>query len=121
MPAKNNSYAHYFQIDGYRKKEYIKNNIVIPEGNVSHMSLLHQAEANSKWLRKCNRLEHLKIPTLVFTRTDDITSPPTNSLTIAQNISGAWSIQITGGGHGLMFQYPEKVSKVIELFLRISS
>ena len=81
---------------------------------------LHQAEVNSKCLRKCNRLEHLKIPTLVFTRTDDITSPPTNSLMIAQNMSGAWLIQITGG-HGLMFQYPEKVSKVIELFLRISS
>jgi hypothetical protein len=25
-----------------------------------------------------------------------------------QKISGAWLVEIKGGGHGLMYQYPEK-------------
>ena len=39
-------------------EEYIRNYIVISEDKVSNVSLLHQAEANSKWLETCNRLEH---------------------------------------------------------------
>lgn len=98
--------------------DYIKNNIMIPAGKVSQESLLDQADANLNWKGTCDRLPNLKIPTLVLTGTYDITSPPENSLTIAQRIPGAWLIQITGGGHGLMFQYPEKVANVIDLFLK---
>ena len=78
--------------------DYIKNNVVLPAGKVSRESLLHQAEANSKWQGTCDRLNQLKLPTLVLTGTDDITSPPANSLMIAQRIPGAWLVQITGGG-----------------------
>jgi pimeloyl-ACP methyl ester carboxylesterase len=98
-------------------RQYIKDNLVFPVGKVSRESLLHQFEATSKWQGTCDKLDHLQKPTLVLTGTDDITSPPTNSLMIAQKIPSAWLIQINGGGHGVMFQYPEKVSGVIELFL----
>lgn len=97
--------------------DYIKNNIVMPASKVSQESLLDQANANLNWQGTCDRLPNLKIPTLVLTGTNDITSPPENSLTIAQRIPGAWLVQISGGGHGLMFQWPEKVAKVIDLFL----
>lgn len=100
--------------------QYIKDNLVLPAGKVSRESLLHQFEANSKWQGTCDRLDHLQKPTLVLTGTDDITSPPANSLMIAQRIPNSWLIQINGGGHGVMFQYPEKVSNVIELFLSVS-
>lgn len=101
-------------------KQYTKDNIVLPAGKVSHESLLLQFEANSKWQGTCDKLDHLQKPTLVLTGTDDITSPPANSLMIAQRIPSAWLIQINGGGHGVMSQYPEKVSNIIELFLSVA-
>jgi pimeloyl-ACP methyl ester carboxylesterase len=30
---------------------------------------------------------------------------------------GAWLVQIKGGGHGAMYQYPEEFSKVLLTFL----
>ena len=97
--------------------EYIKSNIVSPAGKVSQEILHEQANANLKWQGTCDRLSHLKTPTLVLTGTSDITSPPANSLAMAQRIPGAWLVQLSGGGHGVMFQYPETVSKIINLFL----
>ena len=55
-----------------------------------------------------------------MTGTEDITSPSVNSLKIAEKIPGAWLIQIYGGGHGVMQQYPETVNEIIEMFLSIT-
>jgi pimeloyl-ACP methyl ester carboxylesterase len=54
---------------------------------------------------------------LIVTGTEDIAVPAANSLIIAQKIPGAWLVQIKGAGHGLMYQYPEKVSTVLQTFL----
>ena len=54
---------------------------------------------------------------LIITGTDDVTSPPANSLILTQKIPGAWLVQIKGGGHGAMYQYPEEFSKVLLTFL----
>jgi pimeloyl-ACP methyl ester carboxylesterase len=56
------------------------------------------------------------MPTLV-NFTDDVTVPVANSLIIAAKIPGSWLVQIKGAGHGLMYQYPEKLSKLLETFL----
>jgi hypothetical protein len=40
-----------------------------------------------------------------------------NDLIIAQMIPGAWLVQIKDAGHGLMYQYPEKLSMVLRTFL----
>ena len=49
--------------------------------------------------------------------TDDAATPAPNSLTMAEHIPGAWFVQINGGGHGLMYQYPEQFSSIVETFL----
>ena len=54
---------------------------------------------------------------MVVTGTQDIAVPAANSLIIAQKIPGAWLVQIKGAGHGLMYQYPEKLSTVLQTFL----
>jgi pimeloyl-ACP methyl ester carboxylesterase len=54
---------------------------------------------------------------LVITGTEDIAVPVANSLIIAQKIPGSWLVQIKGAGHGLMYQYPDKLSKVLQTFL----
>ena len=97
--------------------DYIQKNFVFPMGKVSKESLQRQFEANSKWIGTCNRLPTITKPTLVLTGTEDITSPPANSLMIAQKIPGAWLVQIKGGGHGVMFQYPQEFVSILETFL----
>ncbi|HYT45571.1 MAG TPA: alpha/beta hydrolase [Methylomirabilota bacterium] len=56
-------------------------------------------------------------PTLVITGTEDVAVPAANSLILAQKIPGAWLVQIKGGGHGLMYQYPDIFNKVLQTFL----
>jgi pimeloyl-ACP methyl ester carboxylesterase len=63
----------------------------------------------------------ISVPTLVVTGTQDITSPPANSIRLAEKIPGARLIQIEGGGHGVMFQYPEKFARIAETFLGVTS
>jgi pimeloyl-ACP methyl ester carboxylesterase len=53
----------------------------------------------------------------VVVGSDDSMMRPANSLTIAERIPGAWLVQIQDGGHGLMYQYPEKLSEAVSTFL----
>jgi pimeloyl-ACP methyl ester carboxylesterase len=57
---------------------------------------------------------------LVVAGTEDITSPPANSVMMAERIPGAWLVQIRGGGHGLMFQFPNEFSEILDTFLAVS-
>jgi pimeloyl-ACP methyl ester carboxylesterase len=54
---------------------------------------------------------------LVIAGTEDVAVPAANSLNLAQKIPGAWLVQIKGGGHGLMYQYPDILNKVLRTFL----
>ena len=87
---------------------------------VSKESLQLQFEANSKWTGTCNRISTITKPTLVITGTEDITSPPANSFLMAEKIPGAWLVQIKGGGHGVMFQYPQEFTAIVETFFSVT-
>lgn len=100
--------------------EYIENEFIFPMGKVSSENLQLQSAAASKW-DSCERLSNLSKPTLVITGTQDITSPPANSIRLAEKIPGAWLVQIEGGGHGVMFQYPEKFAEVVETFMEVTA
>jgi pimeloyl-ACP methyl ester carboxylesterase len=71
----------------------------------------------SNWKGTCDILPSLTKPTLIITGTDDVTSPAPNSLILAQKIPGAWLVQIQGGGHGAMYQYPDIFSRIVLTFL----
>lgn len=81
-------------------------------GNVNR-----QAQAMNEWQGSYSRLGQIKCPTLLITGAADVIPPPINSFIMGEKISGAWVIQIEGGGHGLMYQYPEDFSRVILAFL----
>jgi pimeloyl-ACP methyl ester carboxylesterase len=36
---------------------------------------------------------------------------------LAERIPGAWLVQIKGGGHGVLWQYPEEFDRVLQTFL----
>ena len=101
--------------------EYIENEFIFPMGKVSSENLQQQSAAAGNWSGTCERLSDISMPTLVITGTQVITSPPANSMRLAEKIPGAWLVQIEGGGHGVMFQDPEKFAEVVETFMDVTS
>jgi pimeloyl-ACP methyl ester carboxylesterase len=95
-------------------KEWIKENaayvqkFISPMTQVSRESIQHQAQMVPNWKDTCNRLSSITTPTLIITGTDDVTSPPANSLMLVQKIPGAWLVRIKGGGQGTMYHFPEE-------------
>jgi pimeloyl-ACP methyl ester carboxylesterase len=78
-----------------------------------------EGQAINSWKGSCDRVSNINKPTLVILGTEDVIVPPPYSLPLAEKIPGAWLVQINGGGHGLMYQYPEKLSRIILTFLEI--
>lgn len=76
-----------------------------------------QWDAILNWDGTCNKLNTITQPTLVIVGSDDMLTPPGNSLLISSHITGSWFVQIQGRGHTLSSQYPEKFSNVILSFL----
>ena len=99
--------------------DYIEKNFVFPMGKISSQNLLLQSQAAGNW-EACARLSNITSPTMVVAGTEDITAPSANSVMMAERIPGAWLVQIKGGGHGLIFQYPHEFSEIMETFLAVS-
>jgi len=77
-----------------------------------------QAKAMLQWQGSYSRLGQIKCPVLLITGTEDVIPPPINSTMMGEKISGAKVVQIKGGGHGVMYQYPDDFSKLILEFLK---
>ncbi|MFY9871216.1 MAG: alpha/beta hydrolase [Candidatus Nitrosopolaris sp.] len=106
--------------------EWVKShpNVTIPKSKeiVTSNTLMQQFNLNEAWLATnwsgvCSHLTKISKPTLIITGTEDVAVPAANSLILAQKIPGAWLVQIKGGGHGLMYQYPDIFNKVLQAFL----
>lgn len=76
-----------------------------------------QTKALTTWEGCYSRLPDITQPVLLITGTEDVVTPPENSLILANRIPSAWLVQIKGGGHAVMYQCPRKFSKVILSFL----
>jgi pimeloyl-ACP methyl ester carboxylesterase len=84
---------------------------------IPNKTLDQHIEAVTNWTGVCNKLKNITQPTLVIVGTNDVLTPPADSLVITEQIPGAWLVQMKGGGHGLMYQYPEKFSSILLIFL----
>lgn len=85
--------------------------------SILNQTLDKQIEAAASAPSTCDRLKNIIQPTLVIVGTDDAATPAANSLRMAGLIPGSWFVQIKGGGHGLMYQYPEQFSNIVKTFL----
>lgn len=85
---------------------------------ILNQTLNKQIETAANAPSTCDRLKNITQPTLVIVGTDDAAIPAPNSLRMAELIPRAWFVQINGGGHGLMYQYPEQFSSIVETFLK---
>ena len=64
----------------------------------------------------CNTTDHR--PLLLITGDQDVLTPPGNSLVIAEKVPSSWMVRIRGGGHGVMYQYPDEFSDIVLTFLK---
>lgn len=80
-------------------------------------SYIRQVQAISSWNGTYFRLPGIQVRTMVITGTDDVISVPENAFIIGRRIPGAWVVQVPGGGHGMMYQYPEQFGRIVKFFL----
>ncbi|MBI4858403.1 MAG: alpha/beta hydrolase [Acetobacterium woodii] len=88
-----------------------------PLGNMNSETIIKQAEAINKWEGTCNRIPFLHHETLVIDGNDDLILPSENSEYLASKLPNSKLVLIAEAGHALMFQYPDKFSLIINMFL----
>lgn len=98
-------------------KLYLASIFIHPFERASKESVERQYQANKAWKGTCDRLGAIKTPTFVVAGTDDQATPPANALIVAERIADAWLAYFRGGGHGMMYQYPEAFAAAIRSFL----
>jgi pimeloyl-ACP methyl ester carboxylesterase len=79
--------------------------------------LQKQFDAIFSWKGICDQIKDMSQDTLVVTGTNDLVLPYANSMMLIDKIPGAWLVQFKDGGHALMFQYPERLSAIVNTFL----
>ena len=84
-------------------------------------SFVRQNQAIIAWNGTYSRLPEIRSPTLVLTGTDDVISVPPNAFVIGGRIPGAWVIQVPGGGHGMIYQFPEQFVEIVTFFLDLGN
>lgn len=89
----------------------------IPTETSPPESYVRQADAMASWNGTFSRLPDIRSPTLVLTGTEDVISVPANAFVIGGRIPVSWVIQVPGGGHGMMYQFPEQFGRVVTFFL----
>ncbi len=80
-------------------------------------NIKRQYQSWQNWKGSYSRLSSITQPTLLITGADDVNTPWQNSLIMIDLIPGAWLVQLEGGGHGVMYQYPKKFSRIVLTFL----
>lgn len=114
-----NRFVPYQFPDEWREKNYNHYNEIFASLKLPPKEILkEQINAMGNWTGTCNCLKYMNQDTLVVVGTDDQILPSKNSLLLTQKIPGAWLAQFKEGGHALMFQYPERLSSIVNTFLK---
>lgn len=80
-------------------------------------AVIEQYDSMSSWEGTFLRLHLITAPVLVITGDNDIVTPPSNANIIVSRIPDAREVIMKDGGHGLIFQFPERVSDIVRFFL----
>ena len=64
-------------------------------------------------------LGNITAPTLLIVGDQDILAVPNNSFYIGQRIPSASVRQVRGGGHGLMYQFPDDFVTIVMTFFEL--
>ena len=95
------------------------NHFPLLKSTVSIETTQKQAQAIIGWNGIYNSPSVIVQPTLVLIGTEDMITTPKAALSLIEKIPLVSLIQIKDAGHGWMYQYPEKFTKVVQTFLDI--
>lgn len=98
--------------------EYI-NQFPLLKSTASMETTQKQAQAIVGWNGIYNSPSVITQPTLVLMGTDDIITTPKAAISLVEKIPLVSLVQVKDAGHGWMYQYPEKFTKVVKTFLEI--
>jgi pimeloyl-ACP methyl ester carboxylesterase len=77
-----------------------------------------QAQAVREWNGTCSLLPEVDKETLVVTGTDDIVILPENARVLSELIPRAELVEVVGGNHGLVLQFPLELAGIVTDFLK---
>lgn len=80
-------------------------------------TMRRQREAIAAWPGFGDRLAGLDTEVLLVVGQDDTITPPAQSLELADRIPGAWLARFRDAGHWLMYQMPDDLARLVEVFL----
>lgn len=80
-------------------------------------NIMRQDAAIQTWNGTYSRLPAIQQPLLLIAGEQDVIAPPGNSLLIAEQVPQSWVVRIRDGGHGLMYQFPDKLARIVLTFL----
>jgi pimeloyl-ACP methyl ester carboxylesterase len=75
-----------------------------------------QNKAVAIWPGVYDQLGGIQTPTLIMAGTADEVVPPANAVTLVDNIPASWLVRLQGGGHGMMYQFPEQMIDIVNTF-----
>lgn len=78
-----------------------------------------QARTLRTWPGACDRLSTIPILTLIITGTEDRVIPPGNAHILTHALPRVRAVEIQGGGHGVMYQEPERLAGLVDVFLAL--
>ena len=104
-------------LDVKKNRDYLKATLAKSTEPIPADSVKKQFQAIATWSGTYDQLPNIKSLTLLMTGTQDILTPPQNSLIMVNRIPQAWLAQFRGGGHGLEFQFPQQAANTVLNFL----
>jgi len=104
-------------LDVKKNRDYLKATLAKSTEPIPADSVKKQFQAIATWSGTYDQLPNIKSLTLLMTGTQDIITPPQNSLIMVNRIPQAWLAQFRGGGHGLEFQFPQQAANTVLNFL----
>jgi pimeloyl-ACP methyl ester carboxylesterase len=112
-----------FPTSWFKANPNYTNYLPIPKELVSLDVMGRQGNAAVSWLQtgSCNNISNISKPTLIIVGSDDLFTQASNSLILAERISGSWLVQVGNSGHGLMYQYPDAFNRLILTFLEANN
>ena len=87
-------------------------------GDQNQRGIADQYVAVGNWSGTCERLKSIESDTMIIAGTEDIILPVKNSLILAEAIEGSWLVRLKDGGHGAIYQFPERIADLLITFLK---
>jgi pimeloyl-ACP methyl ester carboxylesterase len=110
-------FAELFPPEWMRRHPRYWKSFQLPCEMPNPLNIIKQNSSYNEWRGVYRELPELRIPVLAVTGTKDVSTPPDNSRIISERIPGCRLVEVPGGGHGLQYQFPRKLARIIIGFL----